>query len=238
MIKTRPNAIATLAFAALSVMLLPSTTAIGQSSGSNLWLEGGEVLDGCGSNYETTLRIRASGGRFYCLNEHQRNTWSSNHPFRDIFKCESASVRLKLRPGVSGAGNLLEVSDEPGRWLDFSSGSLSLTIKHGLKNIRVRAKAGAAIRSFGGGNPSAESLGLRNYPTVDQGGGFSWSRGERWVFELEDTSGKGDHIGGQTYGGTETVGGRTINYGTRSPGVGVWVLVPNWRDSNTHGCSP
>jgi len=222
--------------AALAAMVLTATPALAQSSGSNVWLEGGRAtLWGCGSNYETTLRIRASGGRFYCLSQHQRSTWSPGHPGRDIFKCESASVTLRLRSGVSASGNLLQVSDEPGRWIDFDSGTLVLTITHGLKTIGVRAKAGATIPVIG---TRKERLGLRGWQT-NTANAFFFSRAERWVFELQDNSGKGDYIGGQTYGGIETLpGGRTINYGTRSPGIGIWVMVPGWRNSTQHGFSP
>jgi len=83
------------------------------------------------------------------------------------------------------------------------------------------------IPTFGGGNPSAANLGLGGWPTGTMA--VQFGKGERWVFELQDNSGKSDRIIGSTYGG----GG----FGTGAPGVGVWVVVPNWRDPAQHGCS-
>jgi len=132
----------------------------------------------------------------------------------------SASVTLRLRTVVSGAANLLQVNTGGG-WADFN-GTLVLA-KNGPKTIRVRAKRNAVIPFIGG---RATSLGLGDWPTGT--GAVQFGKGERWVFEIKpDESQK---VIGSTYGGS--------SFGPRAPGVGVWVVVPNWRDSAQHGCSP
>jgi len=95
--------------------------------------------------------------------------------------------------------------------------------------------AGATIRAFDeSGNKSAALLGLGNYGVGSRP--FTISKGERWVFEIK--AAPGQKVIGQTYGGTETRPGVNRNYGPRAPGIGVWVVVPEWRPSSMVGCSP
>jgi len=82
----RPLARLAILAATLAVMVLTATQVQAQIINSSIWLEGKgrRVLWGCGQNYETTLHIKSSGG--------------------------SASVTLRLRTVVSGAGTAMAAS--------------------------------------------------------------------------------------------------------------------------------
>jgi len=144
----------------------------------------------------------------------------------------SATVMLGLRDAQSAAASFLEINDG-GNWKTFNDPT-SVKITNGRKTVRVRAKHNATIRAFGdGGNQSAALLGLGNYGVSSAP--FTITKGERWVFEIDPAN---DHkVIGQTYGGTETRSGATLNYGTRAPGIGIWVVVPEWRPQPMIGCA-
>jgi len=180
-----------------------------QATNSSVWLEleGRHVLLGCGPNHETALRIKASAG--------------------------SATVMLGLRDAQSAAASLLEINDGSS-WKPFTDPT-SVKITNGRKTVRVRAKHDAIIRKFGEkGNQSAALLGLGNYGVNSTP--FTITKGERWVFEIDPADSQ--KVIGSTYGGTENLsGGRRRNYGPQEPGIGIWVVVPEWRPQPMIGCA-
>jgi len=201
--------ILTAALAALVAMTLAATAVQATSSSVRLELEGRRVLLGCGPNHETALRIKASAG--------------------------SATVMLGLRDAQSAAASLLQINDGSGVWNPFTDPT-TVTITNGRKTVGVRAKASAIIRKFGEmGNQSAALLGLGNYGVNSTP--FTITKGERWVFEIDPADSQ--KVIGSTYGGTENLsGGVKRNYGPQEPGIGIWVVVPEWRPQPMIGCAP
>ncbi len=186
-----------------------------QATNSNVWLEGGGLVWGCGNYGYETLRIRASGGRFYCLSEHQRNTWSQGHPLPEVFKCEPARVKLALNTALSGTANQLQIDAGSG-WSHLSA--TPLEIRHGLKTIRVRAKPNADIPCISEGRERSKGFAT----SWDFSSSLpAFHGGEHWVFRLEPVDGEEYSIIGPKYMG--------------DPSVAFQVVVPN---SPNNGCNP
>ncbi len=150
--------------------LLLSGGANAQSINASVWLEqSGDLIRGCGDDDEEVLRIRASGGFFYCLNQEQRDTWSVNNPGRKIFTCGNTSVNLHVADEVRE--NILQVNHD-GTWRDLGgvgSGEVTVPISGSTKHVRVRAKPGVQLMTNLPGGITGPSATRRGQQSISYG---------------------------------------------------------------------
>ncbi len=192
-----------------AAVTLPFNGAHAASVNASVWLEQSFIaLFGCGDDDQGTLKIRASGGFFYC-----------GVPGSSVFACDKTKVRLVVSGGDAGD---LEVLVN-GSWTSLAGG-VAIDIGGAGAIIPVRAKDGAAI-DLGRVHAREEAAFQRTLTWGPEEERMRYQGIERFIMQVEKVSG-GTHRKDFSIVGSKIIG-PGINPGTYGVGVKIYVLNPN-----------